>query len=134
MVAVSACEASRIMPVTTPNGRMHHGKEKERKPLVEIAAMHDIPYSASTSIAFPVDLELKIKKAMQMKGSRFITVHAPCCLGAGFDGSITMDLAKAAVLSRLWFLFEIENGKLKLKFKMRRKRFYDTDEHWKKTD
>jgi len=103
---------------TTPNGTIHHGKERERKPLVEITAMHNIPYAASTSIAFTADLELKIKKALNYEGSKVIVVHAPCCLGAGFDGAITIELARLAVQTRLWFLFEIEKGKLKLNMKV----------------
>lgn len=101
---------------TSQAGKVHKGKEKERKPIVEIAAAHNITYAASASIAFMADFKMKLKKAQAMKGTRFITVHAPCCLGAGFDGGLSMKFAKAAVQSRLWFLFEIENGNLKMNF------------------
>ncbi len=101
---------------TTQVGKVHQGKEKERKPIVEIAAAHNITYAASASIAFLADFKIKLKKAQAMKGTRFITVHAPCCLGAGFDGGLSMKFARTAVQSRLWFLFEYENGKFKLNF------------------
>ena len=101
---------------TTQAGKVHKGNEKERKQIVEIAAAHNITYAASTSIAFMADFKMKLKKAQQMKGTRFITVHAPCCLGAGFDGGLSIKVARLAVQARLWYLFEIENGKFKLNF------------------
>jgi len=59
---------------------------------------------------------MKLKKAKAVNGPSFVVIDAPCCLGAGFDGGITMKVAKLNVLSRLWFLYEIENGKYKLNF------------------
>lgn len=101
---------------TTSVGEKHFGKETERKPIVEIIAAHNIPYAASASIAYYADFQMKLKKAAAMSGPRFITVSAPCCLGAGFDGSLSMRVAKLQVQSRLWFLFEYEHGKFKLNF------------------
>lgn len=101
---------------TSQVGIVHQGNEKDRKPIVEIAAAHNIPYAASASIAFLADFKMKLKKAAGIHGSRFITVHAPCCLGAGFDGGLSMKVARLAVQSRQWFLFEIEKGKFKLNF------------------
>lgn len=95
---------------------MHHGKESQRKPIVEIAAAHNIPYAASASIAFFADFQMKLRKAAKIKGPTFVTVNAPCALGAGFDGAISMKVARLAVQSRMWFLFEYENGNFKLNF------------------
>lgn len=102
---------------TTPAGKVHHGKENNRKSIVEIAAAHGIPYAASASIGFLADMKMKLKKAGEMRGTRFITISAPCCLGAGFDGGISMQVAKLEVQTRMWQLYEIENGKLKMNFK-----------------
>src|SRR3989338_5416565 len=102
---------------TTLAGKVHKGKETERKQIVEIAAAHGIPYAASTSISYYGDFQRTLKKAASMNGSRFVTVSAPCCLGAGFDGGLTMKVAKAQVLSRLWFMFEVENGAYRWSFK-----------------
>ncbi|MDO8625446.1 MAG: thiamine pyrophosphate-dependent enzyme [Candidatus Diapherotrites archaeon] len=101
---------------TTQAGKLHHGKERERKPIVEIAAAHNIPYAASASIAFFADFQMKLRKAAKIKGPTFVTVNAPCALGAGFDGAISMKVARLAVQSRMWFLFEYENGNFKLNF------------------
>jgi len=102
---------------TTPAGKVHHGKETNRKSIVEIAAAHGIPYAASASISFIADLKMKLNKAAKIHGPRFITVSAPCCLGAGFDGGITMKVARLQVQSRMWQLYEFEDGRLKINFK-----------------
>ena len=102
---------------TTMPGKVHKGKETERKPIVEVAAAHGIPYAASTSISYYGDFQRVLKKAASISGPRFVTVSAPCCLGAGFDGGLTMKVAKAQVLSRLWFMFEVENGAYRWSFK-----------------
>ena len=102
---------------TSPSGKVIRGKTEWKKPLVEIVASHQIPYSASASIAYPKDLEKKIKKAAGIKGARFIAVHSPCCTGWGFDGSLTIKVGKLAVKTGLWTLFEVEDGKFKLNYR-----------------
>lgn len=101
---------------TTVVGSVHKGKETERKPIAEIVAAHGIPYVASASIAYYADLQMKLKKAKSVKGPSFVIIDAPCCLGAGFEGGATIKVCKLAIQSRLWFLYEIENGQYKLNF------------------
>ncbi len=101
---------------TTVVGKVHKGKETERKPIAEIVASHGVQYVASASIAYYADLQMKLKKAKAVNGPSFVVVDAPCCLGAGFDGAITVKVSKLSVQSRLWFLYEIENGQYKLNF------------------
>ncbi len=101
---------------TTAEGKVHHGNEGEKKPIVEIAAAHGIPYSTSASIAFLADFKLKLKKAQKIRGPSFIAVNTPCALGAGFDGGISMNVARLTVQARLWNLFEVENGRYKLNY------------------
>lgn len=99
---------------TTQVGSAHRGKLTPKKELAEIAAAHGIAYAANASIAFIADLRKKIEKAKNTKGPSVIVVNAPCVLGAGFDGSISMKVARLAVQTRQWHLFEIENGKMTL--------------------
>ncbi len=101
---------------TTSVGSVHRGKETERKPIAEIIAAHGVKYVASASIAYYADLQMKLNKARAVQGPSFVVIDAPCCLGAGFDGGITYKVAKLNVATRLWFLYEIENGKYKLNF------------------
>ena len=45
-------------------------------------------------------------------------IHTPCPTGWGFDPSLTIDVAYAAVQTGAWLLYEIENGKRKLSKKI----------------
>ena len=102
---------------TSPVGKVHHGKEIFKKPIVDVVAAHKIPYAASASIGYHMDLAMKVKKALPMRGSRFIDVFSPCVPGWGIDSAITIELAKMAVDCGIWKLVEYENGQFRLNFK-----------------
>jgi len=95
---------------TSPAGKVIHGKQEWKKDLPSIAAAHHIPYVATASIAYPQDLKMKIQKAMKIKGPRFIHIHATCPVGWGFDPAKSVEMARLAVQTRMWELYEIENG------------------------
>ena len=98
---------------TSPPGKLSIGKEEFKKPIAEIAAAHKIPYVATASIAYPHDLINKVKKAFEKKPS-FLHIHSPCPTGWRFDSSKTITVARLAVETGLWVLYEIEDGKLKI--------------------
>ncbi|RLF37572.1 MAG: pyruvate synthase subunit beta, partial [Thermoplasmata archaeon] len=68
-----------------------------------------IPYAATATIAYPQDLFNKMKKAREMKGPRFVEIFAPCPPGWRFDMSKTVELAKLAVETGVWVLYEAVN-------------------------
>lgn len=90
------------------------GREGYKKDLFEIMVNHKIPYVATASPAYPIDLIAKVKKAMKIRGFRLIHVLNPCPTGWRFDHKLTIDIAKKAVLSGAWILMEAVNGKVKL--------------------
>ena len=94
---------------TTPSGRQSLGNTTFKKPIVEITAAHGIPYAASASIAYPADLIRKMKIAFEKQPS-FVHIHCPCTTGWKFDTSQTVEVAKLAVETGMWVLFEIEDG------------------------
>lgn len=96
---------------TTPAGIASKGKEQWKKDVPTIAAAHHIPYVATASIGYPQDLEIKIKKALSIKGAKYLHIHSPCPVGWNFDSMKTIEIAKDAVESKMWALFEIEDGK-----------------------
>lgn len=96
---------------TTPFGKVLHGKMQPQKKLPEIAAAHGIPYVATASIGLMADLKRKLQKAAKIRGPRFLDVHAPCVLNGGFDGGQTLEVARLALDTHAWPLFEVENGK-----------------------
>jgi pyruvate ferredoxin oxidoreductase beta subunit len=98
---------------TTPAGLESQGKKQWKKNLLMIAVAHGSKYVATTSIGYPQDLQKKIKKAMQVKGARYIHIHAPCPIGWAFDSAMTIQVAKLAVQTGMWVLYEIEDGVFK---------------------
>jgi pyruvate ferredoxin oxidoreductase beta subunit len=77
-----------------------------------IAMAHNIPYVATASVANLHDLEAKVTKAMGIRGARYIHVHVPCPLGWGSETHLTIKLARLAVESGLFPLFEAEYGEV----------------------
>ncbi len=77
-----------------------------------IAMAHGIPYVATASVADLRDLEAKVKKAMSVRGARYIHIHVPCPLGWGSAPDATIRIARLAVECGLFALFEAEYGDL----------------------
>jgi len=86
-----------------------------------IAMAHNIPYVATASVADLHDLEAKVTRAMGMTGSRYIHVLVTCPLGWGSATEHTILLARLAVESGLFPLFEAEHGEVVRSQKIRRK-------------
>ncbi len=77
-----------------------------------IAMAHFIPYVATASVADLRDLEYKVERAMSIHGARYIHVHVPCPLGWGTDTGDTLRVARLAVESGLYPIFEAEFGEV----------------------
>jgi len=97
---------------TSPSGKQSFGNPKLKKPVPEIARAHGIPYVATASVAFSRDIEKKVKKATSIKGPKYIQIHVPCPLGWRHAGAETITVARAAVETGLYPIFEYENGEL----------------------
>lgn len=95
---------------TTPAGKNIHGNIRPKKNMFEIAAAHDIPYAATATVGYMNDFLDKVKKASQIKGTKYIHVIAPCPTGWGIPVSDTVDAAREIEDCGLWYLAEYENG------------------------
>ena len=94
---------------TTTPGR--GWKAQRKKNIVEALAAHRIPYAAAASIAYPDDMMRKFRKARAMKGgSRFIHVYATCPTGWRVPSEMTVAVARLAVQSNIFPLYEVEDG------------------------
>ncbi len=85
-------------------------KEGEKKDIMQIMAAHGVPYAATATVAFPADLEEKLKKAQSVRGFRFIHILAPCPPGWGTDSSDTIEISRLAVATGFFPLFEVRDG------------------------
>jgi len=95
---------------TAEVGSAQQGKMQRRKDLTSIIAAHYIPYVAQASISHWKDLADKAEKAFAVEGPAFINVLSPCPRGWRTNPSSTIEIAKAAVQTGFWPLFEVVDG------------------------
>jgi pyruvate ferredoxin oxidoreductase beta subunit len=106
---------------TTPAVGKHPGNPFGTGKNVPLIAMaHHIPYVATASIANVRDLEAKVTYAMSLRGARYVHVHVPCPLGWGSEPADTVKVARLAVESGLFPLFEAEHGEITGRYALRR--------------
>jgi pyruvate ferredoxin oxidoreductase beta subunit len=96
---------------TSPPGKESLGNITWKKNMVEIAASHGIPYAATASVGYPQDVQRKVKKAISIKGPKYIQIYVTCPLGWRSDPADTIKVAKQVVDVGLYPLVEFENGK-----------------------
>ncbi len=85
-------------------------KKMRKKNIVEVLAAHRIPYAATASIAYPEDLVRKAKKARSIRGSKFLHVFASCPTGWRIPSEMSVKIARMAVQTNIFPLYEVENG------------------------
>ncbi len=95
---------------TAQIGAAQQGKQQRRKDLTQIMAAHGIPYVAQASISHWKDLTAKAEKAFAVEGPAFLNVFAPCPRGWRIPYNKTVEIAKAAVQTGFWPLYEVEDG------------------------
>ena len=101
---------------TTPAGQW---KRTGKKNILEAMAAHRLPYAATASIGYPEDLIRKFEKAKTIRGgSRFLHVLAPCPTGWRIESELTVKIARLAVQTNVFPLYEVDGGvKYTLNFK-----------------
>jgi pyruvate ferredoxin oxidoreductase beta subunit len=91
------------------------------KSVPRIAVAHRIPYVATATVADLHDLERKVVKAMSVRGARYIQIDVPCPLGWGSASHDTIRLARLAVETGFYPIFEAEHGKVTAARKIRKR-------------
>ncbi|MCS7144884.1 MAG: thiamine pyrophosphate-dependent enzyme [Archaeoglobaceae archaeon] len=89
------------------------GKRDEKRNLALIMIAHRVDYVATATIGYIEDLRRKFRKSGEMSGFRFIQIHCPCPPGWRFPSEKTIEMARKAVMSGAWALFEFYDGKLR---------------------
>jgi pyruvate ferredoxin oxidoreductase beta subunit len=97
---------------TSPSGKESFGNNRPKKYMPEIAMAHRIPYTAVSSAGYPIDLQKKVKKAMTIKGAKYLQVDVPCVPGWKYEPKYSVRLAQLAVQTGLYPLFEAEYDKI----------------------
>ena len=98
---------------TTPSvGEAPGNAFGQGKSMPLIAMAHEIPYVATATIADLHDLEAKVERAMEFRGARYLHVLVTCPLGWGTRASDSVRIARLAVESGLFPVFEAERGEV----------------------
>ncbi len=92
---------------TTPVSKF---KQEPKKDIVGIMVAHRIPYAATASVAYLEDLVYKFRKAKSIRGTKFIHILAPCPPGWKSEPSQSIKIARLAVQSKVFPLYEVEKG------------------------
>ncbi|MGB4007414.1 MAG: thiamine pyrophosphate-dependent enzyme [Bacillota bacterium] len=107
---------------TSPAGTESYGKKQYRKDLSAIMVAHEIPYVAQASPSNWNDLVSKVKKALAVEGPAFMNIIQPCVLGWKYPSDQSMELARLAVDTCFWPLYEVEDGEYRLTYKPKEKK------------
>lgn len=107
---------------TTPPGKESMGAQQVKKDMLKIALAHSLPYVATATAGYPNDITAKVKKALSMKGPKYLQIYCPCVPGWGIEPNQTMDSAKLAVQSGFYPIVEYVDGKLARVMKITNKR------------
>jgi pyruvate ferredoxin oxidoreductase beta subunit len=111
----SGCTPTYARTTTSPPGRVSLGNTRPKKDLPQIVLAHGVPYVATASVAYINDLDKKVKRALSIRGPKYLHIHVPCPLGWGSDSSRTIDIARMAVNSGLFPLYEVDHGDMKVR-------------------
>ncbi|MDO8592686.1 MAG: thiamine pyrophosphate-dependent enzyme [bacterium] len=111
---------------TTPAGSSPNlegiGSRFIKKDMLAIALAHGLKYAAQTTVAYPLDIVKKVKKAMAAPGPSYLQILVPCIPGWKIETNQTIQLAKLAVLTGIYPAVEFVNGQLSDTMKLPAKR------------
>jgi pyruvate ferredoxin oxidoreductase beta subunit len=101
---------------TTPVGTALRGKVQWKKDIMGIVMAHRVPYAATASVAYILDMANKIRTALEYteEGPTFLHIYAPCVPGWRYPENKTVEIARLAVETGYFPLYEWDHGKLKL--------------------
>ena len=104
---------------TPPGPAIPEGKTTFPKdpPQLVIGGHPAVKYVATASVAYPVDLINKVRKALNVVGPTFLHIHSPCPKGWKFDASKTIEVARLAIETGMWNMYEWESGEYRYQFR-----------------
>ncbi len=107
---------------TTPVGSVKQGKSVWEKDMCEVIEAAGAKYVAKASIAYVSDFKKKIQKAQKIttaerKGLSYIEALNTCPTGWRYSPEMSVQVARLAVQTGIWPLFEVEEGEFKLNYK-----------------
>lgn len=96
---------------TSPMGKINPtGQLTWKKNLPAIAAAHEIPYVATASPAYHVDLVNKVRKALSVNGPAYLHIFSCCPTGWGNKSEKGIELSRMVVQNGIFPLYEVIGG------------------------
>jgi pyruvate ferredoxin oxidoreductase beta subunit len=105
-------QRSSFTPLGARTSTTPMGNKTRKKNLPLIAADHGIPYVATATVDDFRDLQRKVKTALSIEGPKYIHILAPCPLGWGHHGELTVQICRLAKDTGLFPIYEIIDGKI----------------------
>ena len=104
---------------TPPGSAIPEGKTLFPKdsPQLVIGGNPAVKYVATASVAYPVDLINKVRKGLNQQGPAFLHIHCPCPKGWKFDEAKTIEIARLAIETGMWNMYEWEDGVYRYQFR-----------------
>jgi pyruvate/2-oxoacid:ferredoxin oxidoreductase beta subunit len=106
----TGAQKSSSTPHFARTGSTPAGKQSRKKNLIEIMAAHEIPYAATATAGFLPDLVRKVEKAKAIRGTRLLILLVPCLDGWGVPEDQGIAVARLAVETGVFPLYEVEDG------------------------
>jgi pyruvate ferredoxin oxidoreductase beta subunit/2-oxoisovalerate ferredoxin oxidoreductase beta subunit len=104
-------QRSSATPAGAATSNTPRGKLEQKKDIMGIMAAHRIPYAATISLAHPQDAIRKMRRALDLRGFRFLHVLSPCPTGWKSEPALGIELVRLAVRSGLFPIFEVVEGR-----------------------
>ena len=80
--------------------------------MLEIALAHKVPYVATTTSGYIIDIQKKVKRAWEIPGPKFIHILTPCIPGWGLEDNQAIEMGKLAQKTGFFPVLEFINGEL----------------------
>ena len=87
------------------------------KDLTAIMVAHGLPYVAQAAVSNHMDFMRKVQRALEIEGPKFINILQPCHRGWRCEPENSIELARMAVATNWWPIFEVDHGKWKVNHK-----------------
>jgi len=103
---------------TTPVGKQRSGKEQLPKNMPLLMAFHSgVAYSATATVGHMEDFAAKFSRALEVKdGMSYIHLLSPCPTGWRAEPDSAIDVARAAVETNYFPLWEAVRGKFRMTY------------------
>jgi pyruvate ferredoxin oxidoreductase beta subunit/2-oxoisovalerate ferredoxin oxidoreductase beta subunit len=104
-------QRSSATPLGAVTSTTPRGKTVGKKDILAIMAAHGVPYAASVSLAHPADADRKMRRALDLRGFRFLHILSPCPTGWKSEPADGIELIRLAVSSGIYPVIEITDGR-----------------------